>query len=107
MTIWHSSASLFGQTSHATTLSRGILALAIMAAGPASLMVVSYVDGATAPVAPIRGSPIIRPTVPPSAEDPHAAVAASSAQPSSPEFSDTRFRLGFLEFEDDADAPRR
>jgi hypothetical protein len=107
MTIGHSPSSLFGQTSHATTLSRRILALAIMAAGSASLMVASYVYGATAPVAPIRGSPIIRPTVPPSSEDPYAAVAASSAQPSSPEFSETRFRLGFLEFEDDADAPAR
>jgi hypothetical protein len=33
MTIWRSPASLSGQTTRLTTLSRGILALAIMGAG--------------------------------------------------------------------------
>ena len=84
-----------------------LLALAIMGAGAVSLTVVSHVRGATAPIAQIRGSPIIRPTVPPSTEDPHVAVSASGAQSLSPEFSGTKFRFGFLEFEDDADAPSR
>jgi hypothetical protein len=101
MTIWRN----FGQTAHATMLSRGILALAITGAGLVSLTVVSHVRRATAPIAQIRGSPIIMPTVPPSAEDPYVAVGASGAQSSSPEFSGTSFRFGFLEFEDDADAP--
>jgi hypothetical protein len=103
MTIWRN----FGQTAHATMLSRGILALAIMGAGLVSLTVVSHVRRATAPIAQIRGSPSIMPTVPPSAEDPSVAVGVSGAQSSSPEFSDTRFRFGFLEFEDDADAPSK
>jgi hypothetical protein len=78
-----------------------------LGAGLVSLTVASHVRRATAPIAQIRGSPIIMPTVPPSAEDPSVAVGASGAQSSSPEFSDTRFRFGFLEFEDDADAPSK
>jgi hypothetical protein len=92
-----------GQITHATMLSRGILALVIMGAGAVSLAV-----GFT----PARShcsdrAAISGPTVPPSAEDPHVAVSASGAQSLSPEFSGTKFRFGFLEFEDDADAPSK
>jgi hypothetical protein len=82
-----------------------LMALAVMGAGLLSLSVVSHVRGGAA--ANARFAPTINVIVPPSAESPRAAAAPSPALPSSPVFSDTRFRFGFLEFEDDADAPSR
>lgn len=104
MTIRRSPASLVGQTTHATTLSRGILALAIIGAGLVSLTVASHVRGATAPIEQVRSTPIIELIVPPGAESVHPAAALSGTQPSSPTLADAKFRFGFLEFEDDADA---
>jgi hypothetical protein len=76
-----------------------------MGAGLLSLSVVSHVRGATA--ANARIIPTINVIVPPSAESPRTAAAPSAALPSSAAFSNARFRFGFLEFEDDADAPSR
>jgi hypothetical protein len=82
-----------------------LMALTVMGAGLLSLSVVSHVrEGAAANA---RVAPTINVTVPPSAESPRAAAALRPALPASPAFSDTRFRFGFLEFEDDADAPPR
>ena len=43
----------------------------------------------------------------PSPAWPCARTAPSGALPSSPAFSETRFRFGFLNFQDDADAASR
>jgi len=107
MTIWRSAAGLLSQTMRATRLSRWILALAIMGVGLVFLTVVPHVRGAAAPIEQIRSGPITRPTMQSSAESIHAAAGLSGAQPSSEVFSGTKFRFGFLEFEDDADAPSR
>ena len=50
ITIWRSAAGLLSQTMHATTLSRWILALAIMGVGLVFLTVIPHVRGATAPI---------------------------------------------------------
>jgi hypothetical protein len=106
MTIWRSPASLFGWTTRATTLSRGILALAIMGAGLVSLAVASHVRGATAPIEHVRTAPIMKLILPPGPETARPAAATSGTQRSSPALS-SGFRFGYLEFEDDANAPPR
>ena len=107
MTIWRSPAGLLRQTTHRTTLSRGILALAIKGAGLLSLTVASHVRGATAALEHARSTRTIKVIVPPSAESTRAAPVPSGAQPPPPAFSDVTFRFGFLEFEDDAHAQPR
>jgi hypothetical protein len=107
MTIWRSAERLPTPTIKTMALSRWILALAVLGAGLLSLTVVSRVRGAAAPIEHARIIPTIKVIVPPSAESTRAAPAPSGAQPSSPVFSDARFRFGFLEFEDDAHAPSR
>ena len=89
--------------SRMTTLSKSILALAIMGAGLMSLSVASHVRGAPASINQ-RGGPIMRPIALPSA---NTAADPSGAQSSSPVLASAKFRFGFLEFEDDADAPSR
>jgi hypothetical protein len=86
---------------------RLILALAIMGVGLLSLTVASPVGRATAATEHARTASIIKVIVPPSAESSHAAAAPSGALPSSAAISKALFQLGFLEFEDDADAPSR
>jgi hypothetical protein len=88
-------------------LLRWILALAIVGAGLASLTVVSHVRGATAPIEQIRSGPIIMPAPLPGAESADGATGLSGAQPSSPVLSAAAFRFGFLEFEDDTNAPSK
>jgi hypothetical protein len=88
-------------------LLRWILALAIMGAGLVSLTAASHVRGATAPIEYVRPTPIIELIVSPGAENVHPAAALSGTQPSSPTLADAKFRFGYLEFEDDADAPSR
>jgi len=107
MTIWHSAANLPRPTIKAMALSPWILALAIIAAGLASPTVASRVRGAAAPIEHARTTPATNVIVPPSAESTRAAPVPAGAQPSPPAFSDVTFRFGFLEFEDDADAPSR
>jgi hypothetical protein len=107
MTIWHAAARLLLRTIQAMAASRWMLALAIMSAGLAYLTVASHVRGGTALTDDVRIPPIIKVIVPPGAKSSHAAAAPSAAQPVSPGFSDAKFRFGFLEFEDDADAPPR
>jgi hypothetical protein len=104
MTIWPSAEGLLRQTIRAITLSRWILALAVMGAGLASLTVASHVRGATAPIEHARIIPTIKAIAPPGAKSTDAATTPSAAQ-QVPPFSDVRFRFGFLEFEDDGDAP--
>jgi hypothetical protein len=85
-----------------TTLSKSILALAIMGgAGLMSLSVASHVRGAPASINQ-RGSPIMRPIALPSAKSAYTAADPSGAQSSSPVLASATFRFGFLEFEDDA-----
>jgi hypothetical protein len=83
-----------------TTLSRSILALAIMGAGLMSLTAASHVRGAPGSIEQSRGSPIIRPIAPPSAKSARTAADPSGAQSSSPVLASAKFRFGFLEFED-------
>jgi hypothetical protein len=78
-----------------------------MGAGLFSLTVASRVGGATAANEHSGTASIIKVIVPPSAEISHAAAAPSAALPSSAAFSEAPLRFGFLEFEDDADAPSR
>jgi hypothetical protein len=61
---------------------------------------------ATAAIERARITPIIKVIVPSGAESTRATAAASDVQPSPPAFSDATFRFGFLEFEDDPDAPK-
>jgi hypothetical protein len=94
------------RTIQAMGLWRWILALAIMCTGLVSLTVASHVRGAAAPIGHARPTPVIELIVSPSAESAQPAAAASGTQPS-PALSDAKFRFGFLEFEDDVDAPPR
>ena len=82
-----------------------ILALAIMGAGLLFLTVASRVGGAIAASEHARTASIIKVIGPVSAESARAAPGLSGARPSPAVFSDARFRFGFLEFQDDADAP--
>jgi hypothetical protein len=107
MTIRHSAAKRLCQSMQETHLSRWMLALAIMGAAFLSLAVVSHVRRATAAIENARITPIIEVIVRPSAEGTSVPAAPSGARPSPLAFSDARFRFGFLEFEDDADAPSR
>src|SRR5262249_49432363 len=93
--------------SQATALSRWLLALAIICAGLVSLTVAAHVREDAASIEHIRSAPIINVIVPPSSEGPRVADAPSPTPPSPPAFSEARFRFGFLEFEDDADAASR
>lgn len=89
-----------------TALTRCMLAVAIIGAGLVSLNVASHVRGDTAPIEHVR-TPIVSLIVPPGPETVRRAAALSDTQPSSPALSSARFRFGFLEFEDDADAAPR
>ena len=90
---------MYGE-SRMTTLSRSILALAIMCAGLMSLTVASHVRGAPGSIEQSRGSPITRPIAPPSAKSVRNAADPSGAQSWSPVLASAKFRFGFLEFED-------
>jgi hypothetical protein len=82
-----------------------LLALAVMGAGLLAVSVVSHVrEGAAANARTVPTSNVM---VAPRAEGPRTAAAPSPALPSPPAFSEARFRFGFLEFEDDADAASR
>jgi hypothetical protein len=96
-----SAARLFGQTIHAKTLAKWILAAVIIGAGVAYLSLASHVRGVAAPIEAIRSGSLVKTIVPTSA---HTAPAPRSARPPLPAFSGARFRFGFLEFEDDPDA---
>ena len=81
----------------------GILAVAIIGGGLA-YTVASRVRGSAAPIEHIRSTPVVKVIVPASVENAHTAVGPRSARPSSPTLSG-KSRFGFLEFEDDPDAP--
>jgi hypothetical protein len=93
-------ARLLNQATHATTLSKSMLAAAIVGAGWIYLTAVSHVRGAVAPIEQICGTEVVKTIAPASVETAHRAAGASSAHASSLPFSGTRFRFGFLEFED-------
>jgi hypothetical protein len=78
-----------------------------MGAGFLSLTLLSHVRGVTAPIEHAQIVPTNKMIVPPSAEGTRAAPAPSGALPSSPALSEARFRFGFLEFEDDPNAPSK
>jgi hypothetical protein len=105
MVIRRSATRLLGHAIHATTLSRWILAVAIIGGGLAYLIVASRVRGSAAPIEHIRSTPVVKVIVPASVENAHTAVGPRSARPSSPTLSGAKSRFGFLEFEDDPDAP--
>jgi len=104
MVIRRSATRLLGHAIHATTLSRWILAVAIIGGGLA-YTVASRVLGSAAPIEHIRSTPVVKVIVPASVENAHTAVGPRSARPSSPTLSGAESRFGFLEFEDDPDAP--
>jgi len=105
MTIWTCAARL-SRAIQTTALTRCILAVAIIAAGLVSLNLASHVRGATAPIEHVR-TPIVSLLLQPGPETVRPAAALSDTQLSSPALFSARFRFGFLEFEDDADAPPR
>jgi hypothetical protein len=101
MTISPPAARLLGQAIHTTTLVKWILA-AIINAGLAYLIIASHVRSAAAPTEVIHSGSLVKTIVPTSA---YTAAAPGIARPPLPAFSGVRFRFGFLEFEDDPDAP--
>ena len=101
-----SATRLLGHAIHATTLSRWILAVAIIGGGLA-YTVASRVRWSAAPIEHIRSTQVVKVIVPASVENAHTAVGPRSARPSSPTLSGAKSRFGFLEFEDDADALSR
>jgi hypothetical protein len=103
MVIRRAATRLLGHAIHATTLSRWILAVAIIGGGLA-YTVASRVRGSAAPIEHIRSTPVVKVIVPASVENAHTA-GTRSARPSSPTLSGAKSRFGFLEFEDDPDAP--
>ena len=106
MVIRRSATRLLGHAIHPTTLSRWILAVAIIGGGLAYQTVALRVRGSAAPIEHIRSTPVVKVIVPArGAEDAHTALGPRSARPSSPTLSGAKSRFGFLEFEDDADAP--
>jgi len=104
MVIRRAATRLLGHAIHATTLSRWILAVAIIGGGLAYLTVASRVRGSAAPIEHIRSTPVVKVIVPASVENAHTA-GTRSARPSSPTLSGAKSQFGFLEFEDDPDAP--
>jgi len=88
----------------AKTLSKWVLVAAMLSAGLIHLFLGSQVRGLAAPLDHIRGAPVVKAIVPASVEITRAAASPSSAHPASPGESGTKFRFGFLEFEDDPDA---
>jgi hypothetical protein len=81
------------------------LSAAIIGAGLACVTVAAHVRKDADPIEHVSITPIIKVIVPSTAERAFPAIAPSS--PSSPTLPSARFRFGFLEFEDDADAPPR
>jgi hypothetical protein len=106
MKLSWTAARLFNQAIHATTLWKSMLATAILSAGLVYLIVASDVRGAVAPIEKIRNTPAAMTIVPANVETAHTAAGPSGARASLPAFSGTRFRFGFLEFEDDPDEAR-
>ena len=84
-----------------------ILPVAIIGAGLVYLSVASHEPGAAALIGRARSTPIVKVTVPPGAESAHAAAGPSTMPAASPALPIAKFRFGFLEFEDDADASTR
>jgi len=93
--------------SQATALSRWILALAIISAGLISLTVAAHVREDAASIEHIQSTQIIKVIAPPSPQSSMEPAGPSSTYPSTSVLTGPRFRFGFLEFEDDADAASR
>jgi hypothetical protein len=104
-TISSPAARLLDHAVHATTLSRWILVMTSIGAGLACLALASYVHGVAAPITPTPSTPAVATIVPASGRGAHAAAAPSGVRQPSSGIPDTRLRLGFLEFENDPDAP--
>lgn len=90
---------------NATMLSKWILVAAMSGSGLIYLPLGSYLPGGAAPLDQIRASPAVEAIVPARLET--TGTGPSSARPSFPAESGTKFRFGFLEFEDDPDAPAK
>jgi len=88
----------------ATALSKSVLVAAVIGAGLSYLIVGSHVRGIPAPIEPIRASLAAEAIVSASVDVERAAVGLSSARPSPSGELGTKFRFGFLEFEDHPDA---
>ena len=71
------------------------------------LLVGPSVRGFAGPLDHLRGSPVIKAIVPGRLEIALAAANPSSARPAPSDQPATQFRFGFLEFEDDPDAPAK
>jgi hypothetical protein len=95
---------LLTQATQATKLSRWILAPVIIGAGLVPLIVAAHLRGDAASIEHIRSTPFTNEIVPRSPESSMETAGPSSTYPSPPVFTGQRFRFGFLEFEDDADA---
>jgi hypothetical protein len=104
-TISSSAARLLYHAVHATTPSTWIVVTAIIGAGLVWLTLASYVHGVAAPITATPSTPAVVTIVPASGRGAHAAAAPSGVRQPSSGIPDARLRLGFLEFENDADAP--
>ena len=84
-----------------------VLAVAITCAGLVSVAVASRIGGGVQSIERVHSPPIVKTTVQATLEDGYMPAGASSTRSWSPPSFGTNFRFGFLEFEDDADAPPR
>jgi hypothetical protein len=90
---------LLDQAIEATALSRWMLPAAIIGAGFVYLTMALHMRGAAGRIEHIRSTPVVRAIAPASVES-----ADSSGARSYSAGEVAKFRFGFLEFEDDADA---
>ena len=98
-----SAANRADQAVPGTTLSKWILAAAIIGIGAAYLAVTSGVPRSAARFKE-RLDPGVVTVVPAGTQNGNAARDLRNVRPVSPEIPNARFRFGFLEFEDDPDA---
>jgi hypothetical protein len=102
-TISSSAARLLDHAVHAATPSTWIVVAAIIGAGLVCLALAPYVHGVAAPITPTPSTPVVATIVPAGGRSAHAAAAPH--RPASPVITAAKFRLGFLEFENDPEAP--
>jgi hypothetical protein len=106
-TVFRSAARLLDQALLATTLPKWMVATAIIGAGLVGLTVASHVRGTAAPITQTRSTPVAATIVPASMEVAHPGATPSEPRRPSPGFPDAGLRFGFLEFENDTDAPAK
>jgi hypothetical protein len=98
-TASRSAAKLLNQAFHTTIQPKWMAATAIVGAGLVGLTVASHVRGTAAPITQTSSTPVAAAIVPLSMEVAYPGATLSQRR-SSP-------RFGFLEFENDTDAPAK